>query len=465
MNNNDTICAIASAHGKGAIAIIRISGENAISITDKIFESANKSKILANQATSTTHFGYIKDAGNIVDEVIVSIYRKPHSYTGENSIEISCHASSYIQQKILQLLIESGARLASPGEFTQRAFLNGKMDLSQAEAVADVIASSNLASHKIAINQMRGGFSHEINSLRQELLNFISLIELELDFSEEDVEFADRSELSKLIAKIDTHISKLENSFKLGNAIKNGIPVAIIGKPNVGKSTLLNVLLNDDKAIVSEIEGTTRDTIEDVVNIGGFNFRFIDTAGLRKTTDTIETIGIERTLLKVEKSEIVLYLFDKEDISSVSGDSDYEFESIISKYPNKKYIAVVNKIDKSEAPNYVKQTKIYNDIDTVYISAKDMINIENLTNILIKSVDYDASSDNDIIVSNIRHYQALSKASEAIARVKQGLINNITSDFIAQDIREVLHYLGEITGEINTDDILGNIFKNFCIGK
>ncbi len=462
MNNNDTICAIASGQGKAAIAVVRVSGKDAIMTVGKIFTSANKQKILTEQKTATTHFGYITDKEIIVDEVIVSIYKAPYSYTGENSVEISCHASSYIQQKILQLLINNGVRPAMPGEFTQRAFMNGKMDLSQAEAVADLIASSSMASHKIAMQQMRGGFSNEINNLREQLLHFISLIELELDFSEEDVEFADRKALTALINKIDEHITQLENSFQLGNAIKNGIPVAIIGKPNVGKSTLLNALLNEEKAIVSDIEGTTRDTIEDVVTISGFTFRFIDTAGLRQTTDTIETIGIERTLQKVEKSDIVLYMTDIENITK--NEMQYNLQEIMSKYPNKKYITVINKIDYAENDKIVLPDT-FNGSDKVFISAKKRQNINKLTDLLVQSLEYNMTEDDNVIISNIRHYEALKHASNAVQRVKSGLSTGISSDFIAQDIREVMHYLGEITGKISTDDVLGNIFKNFCIGK
>ncbi len=462
MNNNDTICAIASGQGKAAIAVVRVSGANAIMTVDKIFTAANKQKVLTKQKTATTHFGYIKDEDVIVDEVIVSIYKNPHSYTGENSVEISCHASSYIQQKILQLLINNGVRPAMPGEFTQRAFMNGKMDLSQAEAVADLIASSNMASHKIAMNQMRGGFSHEIDNLREQLLHFISLIELELDFSEEDVEFADRKALKELINTIHEHITQLENSFQLGNAIKNGIPVAIIGKPNVGKSTLLNALLNEEKAIVSDIEGTTRDTIEDVVTISGFTFRFIDTAGLRQTTDTIENMGIERTLQKVEKSDIVLYMTDIENIAKK--EMSYNLQEIMSKYPNKKYISVINKVDYAENDEIILPDT-FDGTDKVFISAKTRQNINKLTDLLVQSLEYSMTEDNNVIISNIRHYEALKHASDAVQRVKSGLSTGISSDFIAQDIREVMHYLGEITGKISTDDILGNIFKNFCIGK
>ncbi len=464
MDNNDTITAIATPQGKGAIAIIRVSGENSITVVDKIFKSANKSKLLVNQPTATTHFGHIEEGGNIIDEVIVSIYRKPHSYTGENSVEISCHASSYIQQAIIQLLINKGVRLALPGEFTQRAFLNGKMDLSQAEAVADVIASASKSAHKIAMNQMRGGFSSEINNLRKQLLNFIALIELELDFAEEDVEFADRKELRKLIDEIELHILKLEKSFKLGNAIKNGIPVAIIGKPNVGKSTLLNVLLNEEKAIVSDIEGTTRDTIEDVVNIEGFTFRFIDTAGLRQTTDTIENMGIERTLQKVEKSDIVLYMLDIKDITNLKSNLQYNLQDIVNQYPDKKYIAVINKIDSLNEQN-ISLPESFENIENVFISAKNQQNIQELVNLLVNSYKDRTADYNDVIISNLRHYEALAAAATSIQRVRQSLSDSISSDFIAQDIREVLHYLGEITGSISTDDILGHIFKNFCIGK
>lgn len=456
--NNDTITAIATPPGIGAIAIIRLSGDNAIKIIDKIFFAKNKK--LAKQNANTIHYGLIKDKDYIIDDVLVSIFKSPHSYTGEDSIEISCHGSLHIQQKILQLLIKKGARLANPGEFTQRAFLNGKMDLSQAEAVADVIASSSQASHKVAIQQMRGGFSSELQLLRTRLLNFISLIELELDFSEEEVEFADRQEFNKLILEIDIHIKELKKSFKLGNALKNGIPVAIIGEPNVGKSTLLNAILREEKAIVSDIPGTTRDSIEDIINLNGIIFRFIDTAGIRNSSDTIENLGIERTFQKIENAEIVLYLYD---ITTV-GTWLKEIDDLLKKYPEKKWIFVANKVDKIRELE-VPDLENFNGIKKVSISAKHNYNVDNLIDAIIETSNLGKIEEGGTIITNIRHYEALTRASEAVERVKEGLVKNISGDFLAQDIRQILHYLGEITGEITNDQILENIFKNFCIGK
>ena len=464
MIDESTICAISTAPGTGAIAIIRLSGSEAVNICDKLFVPAKKGNNLLQQKGNTVHFGTISDNNKIIDEVLVSIFKNPHSYTGEDLVEVACHGSLYIQQKILQLFINNGVRLAKPGEFTMRAFFNGKMDLSQAEAVADLIASTTEASHKVAVQQMRGGFSNEIKILRDRLLKFISLIELELDFSEEDVEFADRKDLKKLVNEIKALISRLINSFELGNVIKNGVPVAIVGNPNVGKSTLLNILLNENRAIVSEIPGTTRDVIEDTININGISFRFIDTAGLHETQDKIETLGIEKTYEKINIASIVLLLVDAQDeIKNI----EYQISNIKKIINDKKFIVIVNKTDKlndSELKTKINSLK-NNDYSLIDISAINNINIDTLTNELIKTVNLSSLNANDVIVTNARHYEALVKAKENILRVIQGLDDNISGDFIAMDIRQVLHYLGEITGEITTDEVLGNIFKNFCIGK
>ena len=458
MDKFDTICAIATAPGSGAIAVIRLSGENALNVADLVFKPANKSKKLLEQQANTIHFGTISDNDQLIDEVLLSIFKAPHSYTGENSIEISCHGSSHIQAKILELLIKKGARLAQPGEFTLRAFQNGKMDLSQAEAVADLIASSSESARKVAMNQMRGGFRDEIQDLRMQLLHFISLIELELDFSEEDVEFADRKQLKLLTDKIGGHLKTLIDSFKLGNVIKNGIPVAIIGEPNVGKSTLLNALLNEDKAIISDIPGTTRDSIEDVINLHGVLFRFIDTAGIRETKNTIENLGIERTFSKVENAEIVLLMVD-----AAHDNLQNRIREIENKIGDKKLLIIINKIDianEGNATNTLKST-----YQTIEISAKYKNNIQELIEKLLEFAGLGTIGQNDTIVTNTRHFEALSKAYEAIERVSDGIDSLIPTDFLAMDIREVLHYLGEISGEITNDEILGNIFKNFCIGK
>lgn len=458
MDKFDTICAIATPPGSGAIAVIRLSGDNAINIADLVFQSAKKNKKLINQKANTIHFGAITAGDQIVDEVLLSIFKAPHSYTGEDSIEISCHGSSHIQRRILELLINNGARLAQPGEFTLRSFQNGKMDLSQAEAVADLIASSSESARKVAMNQMRGGFRNEIQDLRAQLLNFISLIELELDFSEEDVEFADREQLKNLVQKIDRHLKILIDSFKLGNVIKNGIPVAIIGEPNVGKSTLLNTLLNEDKAIVSDIPGTTRDAIEDVVNLDGILFRFIDTAGIRETKDTIESLGIKRTFSKIKNAEIVLLMVD-----ASQSNIENSISEIKNKIGDKKLLIIINKIDLSEKKTSLGAIKsLY---ETVEISAKHKKNIKELIEKLRIIAGLGTIDQGDTIITNTRHFEALSKAWEAIQRVSDGMENQIPSDFLAMDIREVLHYLGEISGEITNDEILGNIFKNFCIGK
>ncbi|NPA44549.1 MAG: tRNA uridine-5-carboxymethylaminomethyl(34) synthesis GTPase MnmE [Chlorobi bacterium] len=449
---NDTIAAIATPAGSGAIAIIRLSGEDAIKIVDKVFFGKNK---LITQDAYTIHFGNIKENNEIIDEVLVSIFKAPKSYTGENSVEISCHGSIYIQQKILNLLIKNGARTANPGEFTQRAFLNGKLDLSQAEAVADLISAESKAEHKVAIRQMRGGFTSDLQKLRTELLNFISLIELELDFSEEDVEFADRTQLKNLIANIKQKTEELIYSFEYGNVIKKGIPVAIVGEPNVGKSTLLNALLNEEKAIVSNIAGTTRDAVEDLMSINGILFRFIDTAGIRKTDDTIENLGIERTMQKIENAEIVLYMIDANDKNSCN-----KISEISEKLENKKLIVLINKIDKAKAQN-----DTCNDFKTIEVSAKFKQNISVLKDALTDAVQFSKIDKSGTIVTNTRHLELLQKAYDATLRVEDGLTSGLSSDFIAQDIREILNHIGEITGEYTNDEVLGNIFANFCIGK
>ncbi len=465
MLDQSTICAISTSPGVGAIAVIRLSGSEAISVVDKVFKSPKKGKLLANQKANSLHFGQIVNNEEVIDEVVVALFKEPHSFTGENSVEISCHGSVYIQQKILEILVENGARLALPGEFTQRAFLNGKMDLSQAEAVADVIASSNAAAHKLALNQMRGGFSREINDLRDQLLHFTAMVELELDFSEEDVEFADRTELRNLTVKIEALLRKLKNSFQLGNAIKNGIPVAIVGETNVGKSTLLNALLNEDKAIVSDIHGTTRDVIEDVVNIHGTAFRFFDTAGIRETDDHIENLGIERTYNKLEQATAILLVVD------VNNPYPIVFErinKIRERITNQQTLIIVaNKIDtgKIETIQQLEVMDLTDNEKMVFVAAKQKENLDELINLMIRSVNIDAAVQEDVIVTNARHFEILKNAHEAILRVLDGLDSKITGDFLAQDIRECLHYLGEITGEITTHEVLGHIFKNFCIGK
>ena len=464
MIDQKTICAISTPPGIGGIAVIRISGKDAIPIADKVYRSPLSGKKLAGQKANTLHFGVIQSGGTLVDEVVIGIFKAPHSFTGEDIIEISCHGSVFIQQQILQLLILEGARMAQPGEFTQRAFLNGKMDLSQAEAVADLIASGNAAAHKMALTQMRGGFSREINQLRSELLRFAALVELELDFAEEDVEFADRSSLIELSTRIANLLRKLTESFRLGNVIKNGIPVAIIGETNVGKSTLLNALLNEDKAIVSDIHGTTRDVIEDVVNIGGTLFRFSDTAGIRDTADIIETMGIERSYLQLGKAEIVLLVTD---LSRPPELIINRIKRIREKITDQRLIIIANKVDLAPAEVKLQLSgfQLLPNESLVFIAAKSRSNLEELIQIMKSSLVLSNFGPEDIVVSNVRHYEALTLALNAIDLVIEGLHSGISGDFLAQDIRECLHYLGEITGEITTDETLGYIFKNFCIGK
>ena len=459
----ETIVALATPSGAGAIAIIRLSGKDAITIAADVFQSVS-GKDITKQKTHTIHLGHITDNGKIYDQVLLSIFKGPNSYTGENVIEISCHGSTFIQQQIIQLLLRKGAKMAQAGEFTLRAFLNGKLDLSQAEAVADLIASDNEASHQIAMQQMRGGFSNEIAKLREELLNFASLIELELDFAEEDVEFADRTQFHELLERIEFVLKRLIDSFAVGNVIKNGIPVAIVGEPNVGKSTLLNALLNEERAIVSDIAGTTRDTIEDELVINGIGFRFIDTAGIRETQDHVESIGIQKTFEKIEQAQVVMFLVDSTELTMESLERlKVEVEKIRNKYPQKALLTIFNKkdkLDESLLTNLKSQIE-----NSIFISAKQKVGIEELKNELISFVNTGALRNNETIVTNTRHYDSLLKALEEIQKVKWGLDSGISSDLMAIDIRSALHYFGEITGEVTNDELLGNIFANFCIGK
>ena len=444
-----TICALATAPG-GALGIIRISGPQTLEILSRVF-----SKDLSNAKPNTIHYGHIKDGAGIIDEVLVSIFRAPHSYTGENCAEISCHGSRYILNKVLELLIQNGCRMAGPGEFTQRAYLNGKMDLSQAEAVADLIASSNKATHDIALNQLRGHFSTELSRLREQLLQLTSLLELELDFSDhEDLEFADRSELLELSKTINNHILRLASSFETGQALKNGIPVAIIGKTNVGKSTLLNRLLKDDRAIVSDIHGTTRDTIEDTIDIHGVTFRFIDTAGIRQTTDEIEQIGINRTYAAIEKARIVLWLIDTEP-------STEDINDLTKRTENKKLIVLKNKSDKNDNNSY----NLFN-LPFIAISAKFGTGIEALEQAIYEAADIPTLQEGDIIVTNARHYEALTLAHSHLQRVIDGLQQQLSGDLLSEDLRLTLDTLSEITGgQITPNEVLGNIFNHFCVGK
>jgi tRNA modification GTPase len=463
---NETIVALATPSGAGAIAVIRISGKAAISIASQIFQSVSK-KDITKQKTHTIHLGHIVDGTKVYDQVLLSLFKNPHSYTGEDLVELSCHGSTFIQQQIIQLLLRNGCTMAKPGEFTLRAFLNGKLDLSQAEAVADLISSDNEASHQIAMQQMRGGFSNEIALLRAELLNFASLIELELDFAEEDVEFADRTQFTDLLTRIDFVLKRLIDSFAVGNVIKNGIPVAIVGEPNVGKSTLLNALLNEERAIVSEIAGTTRDTIEDELVIEGIGFRFIDTAGIRETKDVVESIGILKTFEKIEQAQVVLYLFDSFKFQVSTSEYLSEIEKVKNKYPLKPLVVVINKIDllsKEELLSIYQQLETLN-LKPETISAKQNIGIDELKQKLLSFVNTGALRNNETIVTNSRHYDSLLKALEAIQKVKWGLESGLSSDLMAIDIRDALYHFGAITGEVTNDELLGNIFANFCIGK
>lgn len=470
MTGSDTICAVSTPPGTGAIAVIRLSGGNAVALCSRVFVPSKKGMRLDRQKPNTIHHGLLKDGDRVVDEVMVSLFRAPHSYTGEDLVEVSCHGAVYIQQEILQLFVRLGARLAGPGEFTLRAFLNGKMDLSQAEAVADLIASSSAASHKVAMQQMRGGFSAEMKQLRDKLLHFASMVELELDFAEEEVEFADRKELEDLVRSVNKLVKDMAGSFALGNVIKNGVPVAIVGKPNVGKSTLLNTLLKEERAIVSEIAGTTRDTIEDTLTLDGVTFRFIDTAGLRETSDVIEKLGIRKTYQKIEQASIVLLMVDAADPADIICRS---YKHILSQTGNgdRRVILLANKADKLDK-NILKKkfsaailSCLREQDRFMAICAKNPDEVHSLSGELIKMLNLNKLSENDTVVTNVRHYEALVKTGEALDRVLTGLAESISGDLLAQDIREALYHMGEITGEITTDEILQNIFGRFCIGK
>lgn len=462
MFSQDTIVALATPSGAGAIAVIRLSGPDAITLANAKFKSV-RNKDLTKQKTHTIHLGHIVDDAKVYDEVLVSLFKGPNSYTGENVIEISCHGSQYIQQQIIQLFLRNGCRMADAGEFTLRAFLNGKLDLSQAEAVADLIASDNEASHQIAMQQMRGGFSSEIKKLREELLNFASLIELELDFAEEDVEFADRTQFITLLSRIQEVLKRLIDSFAVGNVLKNGIPVAIVGEPNVGKSTLLNAFLNEDRAIVSDIAGTTRDTIEDEIAIGGIGFRFIDTAGIRETADVVESIGIKKTFEKIEQAQVVLYLSPLtpaiENLESIK----VEIERIKNQFPLKTLVVITNKKD-LYTPEQIETIEAEIP-STLFISAKTGDGVETLKNKLLEFVNTGALRNNETIVTNTRHFDALLKSLEGIERVQLGMDGGISGDLLAIDLKDALYHLGEITGQVSNDELLGNIFANFCIGK
>jgi len=462
-SQQETIVALATPNGIGAIAVIRLSGLDAINIANSVW----KGKDLTKQASHTIHFGHIMDGDLMLDEVLASLFVAPRSYTRENVVEISCHASGYIIESIIKLFIKKGARSAKPGEFTLRAFLNGQLDLSQAEAVADLIASNSKASQQVALQQLRGGFSNQLQGLREQLVNFASLIELELDFAEEDVEFANRDQLKQLIVDITRIIGRLIQSFELGNAIKQGVNTVIAGRPNAGKSTLLNALLNEERAIVSHIPGTTRDTIEEVLNIQGINFRLIDTAGIREATDAIEQIGVQRTMEKISQSALLIYVFDAEQITLEELKSD--LESLQN--PGIAMLLVANKMDllqqdkKRESIHEFFHTSGLPDLQTIFISAKEKLHIDDLKNKIYGTAIKDQLSGDETLVTNIRHLEALQKTEEALIRVLGGIDGSITSDFLSMDIKQALHYLGEITGAVTTDDLLDNIFSKFCIGK
>ena len=465
--NNDTICALSTANGVGAIGLIRISGNEALSIVSKI-----SSKNLVGKESHTAHFATIKNKlGEIIDEVLITIFSKGKSFTGEEIAEIGCHGSPFIQQQIIQLLLDNGCRMAEPGEFTMRAFMNGKMDLSQAEAVADLIASQSRNAHNIAMKQMRGGFSNELKDIREKLINFASLIELELDFGEEDVQFADRTQLNKMVNDVLLYIGRLAKSFELGNAIKNGVPVAIVGAPNTGKSTLLNTLLGEDRAIVSNIEGTTRDVIEETLNINGILFRLIDTAGIREGAETIEAMGIERSLDKIKSAQIVLVMSDySEEGSKAEGHASMDTKTaaqwvndLQTQYPDKKFLLIGNKADLrniSESVSTLISTSTF-----IAISAKEGKGIDELRSWMETQVLGNFDLANETIVSNVRHFDALNKTEASLQSAKDGLESDVSSDFVAMDIRQAMYQLGGITGDISSDEILGNIFSRFCIGK
>ena len=456
MINKEDICAISTGPNLSAISVIRVSGPNAINICDNFFMSAFSEKKLINQKSHTSHYGYFFDNG-IIDEVIYNIFKAPNSYTGENTVEISCHGSTYIQENILNKLVKSGCRIAKPGEFTFRSFINGKIDLSQAEAVADLISSKTEKSHKIAISQLRGGYSNKLSKLRKDLIKFASLIELELDFSQEDLEFVNRDQLLILLDELKQLLEKLINSFNLGNAIKNGISVAIVGEPNVGKSTLLNLLSNENKSIVSDIPGTTRDIIEDQINIDGYSFRFFDTAGIRSSNDKIEKIGIDKTFDKIEKSSLVIYLFDiRDSLIKVKAD----IKKLQDLYKEQIFIPVANKFDLIKLND-----KNFSLNDLVIISAKDERNIDLLKSKLTSKIKLDLSESDDFIVSNARHLESLNNSLKHIFAIKEGIKNKVFGEFLAMDLREALNYIGQITGEITNDTLLDSIFKDFCIGK
>jgi tRNA modification GTPase len=452
MYNQDTIIALSTPSGSGAIGVIRLSGPEAISLTNEVFAG----KDLEKQATHTLHFGLVKDGDHIVDEVVAGLFVAPKSYTKENVVEISCHGSNYIIQQIINLLISKGARAAKPGEFTLRAFLNGAFDLSQAEAVADLIASNSKASHDVAMQQMRGGFATELKGLREQLIHFASMIELELDFAEEDVEFANREQLKNLVNKINYVLQRLISSFEMGNVIKNGVPIVIAGKPNVGKSTLLNALLNEERAIVSDIAGTTRDTIEDELTIGGIVFRFIDTAGIRDTADIIEALGVERTLEKMKQAKLIIYMADAAQSISEIEEQVRGLEQLAIPY-----LILVNKADLMADA----QRKAFEALNVVFISAKEKQGIDELKITLLEQVNLHHINTSETLVTNIRHVEALKQTEHALQRVLANVDNPVTSDFLAMDIKQALHYLGEITGTVTTDDLLENIFTKFCIGK
>ncbi|MDG1824320.1 MAG: tRNA uridine-5-carboxymethylaminomethyl(34) synthesis GTPase MnmE [Flavobacteriaceae bacterium] len=454
-NDTTTIVANATAPGTAAIAVVRLSGSKATSIADKVFRSVHD-KVLSKQKSHTIHLGHIVKGNQTLDEVLVSLFKGPNSYTGEDVVEISCHGSTYIQQQLIQLLLNEGAQLAEPGEFTLRAFINGKMDLTQAEAVADLIASEGEAAHRVAIQQLRGGISNQLEQLREQLVNFASLVELELDFSEEDVDFADREALDKLLHQTQDTIKSLIDSFSVGNAMKQGVPVAIAGKPNAGKSSLLNALAQDEKAIVSEIAGTTRDSIEDTVSIDGIQFRFIDTAGLRETKDTIEAIGVEKARTKISDAQILLYVVDPSTMTVA------EISTEVNALQHQNPLVLINKSDLHNVDKLHKQTQELENLDSLLISAETGLGLDKLCQHLVQLVKH---TNYDTIVSNSRHHNELQQTLTAILAVREGLANGLTGDLLAVDLRTALHHLGMLTGSISSDELLGNIFANFCIGK